>query len=112
MNVFVTGGTGFVAQQVVKRLAASGHRIRLLARSPDSDEVRGLERKYGVEIRKGDVTEEELLRGALPGTDAVIHLVGIISEVGRATFENVHREGTRNVVAVARKQGVKRFFHM
>jgi NADH dehydrogenase len=38
--------------------------------------------------------------------------VGIISEVGESTFENVHVRGTRNVIAAAQEQGVKRFVHM
>ena len=42
----------------------------------------------------------------------MIHLVGIISEVGESTFENVHTRGTGNIVAAARKAGVRRFVHM
>ena len=44
--------------------------------------------------------------------DAVIHLVGIISEVGRSTFEDIHISGTRNIVMTAQKAGIKRFVHM
>jgi NADH dehydrogenase len=44
--------------------------------------------------------------------DAVIHLVGIISEVGQSTFENVHINGTRNLVAATRNAGVRRLVHM
>ncbi len=42
----------------------------------------------------------------------MIHLVGIISEMGKNTFENVHTLGTQNIVAAAREAGVKRFVHM
>jgi NADH dehydrogenase len=42
----------------------------------------------------------------------VIHLVGIISEVGQSTFENIHIEGTHKVANAARICGVKRFLHM
>ena len=44
--------------------------------------------------------------------EAVIHLVGIISEVGESTFENVHQRGTRNILAAAQQAGVRRFVHM
>ena len=44
--------------------------------------------------------------------DAVIHLVGIISEAGDQTFENVHTRGTQNLVHAARRAGVKRLLHM
>ena len=52
------------------------------------------------------------MEGGLNGVDAVVHLVGIISEVGQNTFENVHTRGTENIVAVARAAGMKRFIHM
>ena len=44
--------------------------------------------------------------------EAVIHLVGIISEVGDSTFENVHVRGTGNIVTAARQAGARRFVHM
>ncbi|HEX4605023.1 MAG TPA: complex I NDUFA9 subunit family protein, partial [Candidatus Angelobacter sp.] len=49
---------------------------------------------------------------AMQGCDAVIHLVGIIMEQGRNTFERVHHMGTRNVVEAAKRAGVKRFIQM
>jgi NADH dehydrogenase len=44
--------------------------------------------------------------------EAVIHLVGIISEAGRSTFENLHTQGTRNLVSASRAAGLHRFVHM
>src|SRR6266403_1891594 len=46
------------------------------------------------------------------GASAVVHLVGIIAETGRATFRAVHVEGTRRVIEAARGAGVERFVHM
>ena len=48
----------------------------------------------------------------MSGVESVIHLVGIISEVGESTFENVHAQGTQNMVAAAQQAGVRRFVHM
>ena len=33
MDVFVTGGSGFLGQHLLRRLAADGHRVRALART-------------------------------------------------------------------------------
>jgi uncharacterized protein YbjT (DUF2867 family) len=41
-----------------------------------------------------------------------VHLVGIISEIGRQTYERVHVQGTRQVLAAARSEGVGKFVHM
>jgi NADH dehydrogenase len=38
--------------------------------------------------------------------------VGIISEAGTITFERLHVDGTRNLVAAAQTDGVRRFVHM
>jgi NADH dehydrogenase len=110
MKVFVTGATGFVGSQIVRRLHEQGDSIRILARTNQS--VLLLEDRERIEVHIGNILDAESLRGAMTGIDAVIHLVGIISEVGESTFENVHVRGTKNVVAAAREQGVKRFIHM
>lgn len=110
-TVFVTGGTGFVGRAVVSALVDRGHRVRGLAR-PGSEQR--LPRQDGVTAVTGDVTESARLPAAIDGADAVVHLVGIIREVPRqgVTFERLHTEATRNVLAAARQSGARRFLHM
>ena len=50
----------------------------------------------------------EGLRRAFAGCDAVAHLAGINSERGTQTYQRVHVDGTRNVVAAAEAEGVER----
>jgi NADH dehydrogenase len=52
------------------------------------------------------------LDDGMQGSDAIIHLVGIIMEIRGATFENAHHRSTVNVLAAARRQGVRRVVHM
>jgi NADH dehydrogenase len=112
LKVLVTGATGFVGQEVVRRLRESGNSVRILARKPDSEEAHRLVSHYQVEVHAGDVVNAASLAGNLSGIDAVIHLVGLISEVGASTLENIHARGTENVVGAAQQAGVKRFAHM
>jgi uncharacterized protein YbjT (DUF2867 family) len=112
MKVFVTGATGFVGNEIVRQLHDAGHAIRILVRKKPLFRVEGPHGSMKAEIRVGEILDAESLRDALKEIDAVIHLVGIISEVGTSTFENIHVRGTRNVVTAAREQGVKRFVHM
>jgi NADH dehydrogenase len=109
MKVFVTGATGFVGEEIVRQLHQTRYSVRMLVRDKCPDEAR---ERTGAEIHVGDILDVESLQGALKGVDAVIHLVGLISEFGESTFENVHVCGTRNIVAAAREQDVKRFAHM
>ena len=106
--LFVAGGTGFIGSHLVGALSASGHKVRCLARSP---ERAGKCKDAGFETAAGDITDRRSLKGKLDGCDSVAHLVGIIEEMGDATFERVHVEGTRNLVAEAKKAKVKFFFY-
>jgi uncharacterized protein YbjT (DUF2867 family) len=108
MLIFISGGTGFVGEHLRRTLLAGGHRLRLLVHK------KGEAFEEGVEPLKGDVTRPESLRGAADGCDAVINLVGIIREFpGRgATFEKLHVEATRAMVAAASEAGVRRYLQM
>lgn len=112
MKVLVTGGGGFVGRAVLNQLHAHGHAIRLLVRHPDAERARAAVKRHGVELSVGDVVAGGSLPAACAGVDAVVHLVGIIAEIGQQTFENVHARGTRNIVEAARTAGVQRFVHM
>jgi len=114
--IAVTGATGFVGRHLTALLARrSGgggggrHRVRALARHPArAAALLG----PGVELVPGDLSDPASLATLAQGADAVIHLVGIIVEAGRATFREVHVEGTRRILAAARAGGVWRFVHM
>ena len=112
MRVLVTGATGFVGLEILSQLHQQGHSIRILARNPQSPRVRQLVSSFSAEVHPGDVLNAATLAGAANNTVAVVHLVGIISEVGQCTFENVHTRGTQNMVAAAQQAGVGRYIHM
>ena len=106
--ILVTGGTGFVGGNLIRRLRQEGLPVRSLARHPDR--VQPL-KDLGVEVVPGDIADKVSLEKAAEGIERVIHLVGIIQETQGVTFRGVHVEGTRNVIEAARKAGVRHFFH-
>jgi len=112
MNVFVTGATGFVGREVVAELGRQGHRAYCLVRNPKSSSARQLANQGHVRLFEGDLVAEPNLASSLAGCDAVIHLVGIIAEAGRNTFQRAHVEATRTVVEAARSARVNRYLHM
>lgn len=88
-----------------------GWAVRCLVRSPSKAEV--LKSTFsGVEVAYGDITNKDTISRALDGVDSAVHLVGILTEVGKATFETIHTEGTRNMVEACKESGVKRFIHI
>ena len=118
MRIFLTGATGFVGRNMLRRLLLQGHEVFVLMR-PQPSRLVDLAlggavptEKEKVQLVAGDVVSGAGLDGGMRGCDAVIHLVGIIAEKGSNTFEAVHHVGTRNVVEAAQRNGIKRFVHM
>lgn len=108
MNIFLSGGTGFIGGHVRKALLEKGHRIRLLIHK------RGDGFESGVEPVEGDVTRPETYANELNGCNAIIHLVGIIREFPARdmTFDKLHVQATRNMVDAAKGAGIKRYLQM
>jgi NADH dehydrogenase len=111
MKIFMTGATGFVGKNIAARLAEDGHELRCLVRSTESESTWYL-KGIGADVVEGDILSVKSLASGAGGCDAVIHLVGIIFERRGAGFEQVHVEGTRNMLAAAKQAGVRRFVHM
>jgi NADH dehydrogenase len=109
MLVALTGSTGYVGRHVVTRLLRHDHEVRALVRRP---EKAGWLADRGVEVLRGDLDDAEALGHLVRGAGALVHLVGIIVEVGRQTFARVHDQGTSRLVRAAQDAGVKRLVHM
>ncbi|MEJ2560935.1 MAG: NAD-dependent epimerase/dehydratase family protein [Anaerolineae bacterium] len=108
--ILVTGATGFLGRNLCEHLARQGYRLRALAR-PTSD-VTFLE-ALGAEIAIGDVRDLDSVRTALAGCDMVIHAAARFRLWGPPELvEEINLWGTRNMLATAYAQGVRRFVHV
>lgn len=111
--VTVFGGSGFIGRQVVKRLAAQGWIVRAAVRDPvGAAFLKPMGDPGQVNPVAADVTDMASVRAAVAGADAVINLVGILVEKGKASFDAVHRLGADNVAQAARGAGAARLVHM
>lgn len=111
MDIAVTGGSGFVGRAVARDLSSRGDQVRLILRRPLSrDQIDAF--PPGIRLAVTDFGNPASLANALAGADAVIHLIGIISECPPQTFEVVHRELTARCLDAARTAGVPRWVHM
>jgi NADH dehydrogenase len=68
--------------------------------------------EHGAELFHGNILHGPSLAGCMEGIDAVLHVVGIITEVGEQTFERIHQEGTVNLLAEAKKAKMRRWIQM
>jgi UDP-glucose 4-epimerase len=108
--VLVTGGAGFVGATLVRRLAASGYRVRVLDNlsTGDAAHLSGVR----ADLVKGDIRDQTALDEAVAGCDAVVHLAAAGSVVDSVTDPAANFEanvtGTFRVLDAARRCGVPR----
>lgn len=106
----VTGGNGFVGCYVVRALVERGDRVRVLVRAgADVRSLNGVDCEYVT----GDLRDPEAVASASRGCDEIYHVAAdyrlwlLDEEPMYAT--NV--QGTRNVIAAARRHNVGRVVH-
>ncbi|RSM44864.1 NAD-dependent dehydratase [Amycolatopsis balhimycina DSM 5908] len=114
MHVLVTGGAGFIGRQVVRALAAAGHRIRVLdALLPDTHSEEQPPRfPDGVEFVRGDLRSADTTARALRGIDLVSHHAAVVGR-GKEMLDAPHHVscndlGTANLLAEMARQDVGR----
>ena len=107
--VLVTGATGFLGRRVVRELLERRHQVRCLVHTPGSERIFS---HRAVEVQYGSVRDPAALSSAFYDVEAVVHLVGIIRRRRRDSFEDIHREGTANVLAAAKEAGARHFLHV
>lgn len=105
MILAVTGATGFVGSHLVDRALAGGHQVRALTRRPQPA-------RTGVTWVAGALDLPETLATLVEGSDAVIHVAGVVNARDRAGFAAGNIAGTAAMVAAAIGAGVGRFVHV
>ena len=107
MKVFVSGSTGFIGIQLVKRLADEGHTVHALYRSPFKAD---LIKHQNVILFKGDILDLKSLEQALAGCDEAYHtaaFAGVWAKDPSLIFK-LNVDGALNVIEAAGRHGVRR----
>ena len=97
-DIFITGGTGYVGQQLIVALLARGHRIRALARQSSIARV-----PTGATAVAGDALKADSVAAAIKLGDTIVHLVGTPhpSPAKAKEFQQVDLPSIRATVAAA-----------
>jgi dihydroflavonol-4-reductase len=109
MRVFVTGGSGFIGEAVVRRLMARGDRVTAVVRDLERAEPLAA---MGVDVREGDISRTAAIVDAMRGTDAAVHLAGIyrvgIPASERPAMHDANVGGTHRVLDAFATAGLDR----
>jgi nucleoside-diphosphate-sugar epimerase len=107
MRILVTGGGGFLGQEVIRQLLARGGQVRSFGRGPQPKLA-----AQGVDVFTGDLADAAAVEKAVAGCDAVIHTAAKAGVWG--AWESYYQPnvlGTQNVLGAMRRQGVSRLVH-
>ena len=108
-KALVTGGTGHVGLNLLKRLNQEKRPVRVLLAPGTS-----LPEDIDAEVVLGDIRDYDAMRKACEGVETVFHLAGIISITGAqgGRVWDVNVNGTEATARAALDSGVKRFVHV
>ncbi|MEZ5151915.1 SDR family oxidoreductase [Rhodococcus zopfii] len=108
LRILVTGATGYIGGRLAPRLVAAGHRVRVLARSPDK--LRDVPWAGDVEVVRGDLDDPDSVDAACRDIDVVYYLVHSMS--GKGEFVEAEQRSAEHVAAAARRAGVGRIVYL
>ena len=103
----ITGGAGFLGINLARYLLAKGERVVSLDIAPfvypEKDRVTHI---------MGDTRKQDDVKRAMKGVDSVVHTAAALPLYTKEEIRSTDVDGTRNVLAAAKANGVSRFIHI
>lgn len=112
MRITVSGGTGFIGSEVVRKLLEAGHALTVTSRDARKDPWQGR-----VRVEHAFAGDAATLAKAFTGADVVVHAIQFPNHPvedpskGR-TYLEVDGKGTEAAVRAAKRVGVRRFVYV
>ena len=108
MNVFVTGGTGYIGRRLVPALLRRGHVVRALVRAGSENKLPAGQGVVGDALRADSYTQ------VIPPADTFVHLIGVPhpSPAKGTQFHAIDLVSIQVAAKAARDGGVKHFVYL
>jgi nucleoside-diphosphate-sugar epimerase len=108
-KTLVTGATGHLGANLVRRLLADGEEVRVMLRGPDNGALAGLD----VERVEADLRDAEAVARAVRGCARVHHCAALVSTIDgdarhRRQVYDTNVRGTRHILEAALRHGAEK----
>ena len=115
MRAFVTGATGLLGNNIVRRLLEAGHEVKGLVRS--LEKARQVFPSQDVELVTGDIGDIAGFAEAMKGCDLLFHTAAYFREYyqpgdHKAILEKINVQGTIDLLIAAEKSGLRKAIHI
>ena len=109
-QVFVTGGSGFVGQNLIPMLIGQGYQVKALARSTQA--IHKVE-TLGATAIKGDLNDKQALAVGVKDCATVFHLAASVDFFASANeLKKLHVDATELLLSIAKKANVQKFVYL
>jgi len=112
-NIFITGGAGYVGSALVPKLLKEDYKVKVLDLMIYGQGV--LKPHKNLEIIKGDIRDQNLLKQNITNMDAVIHLACISNdpsfELNKELGQDINFNAFEPLVKISNDRGVRRFIY-
>jgi len=114
MRFAVTGGAGFVGNNIVKLLISKGHEVIVIDNLHTGKKENLVEVLDKIEFHNIDIRDSEKLESSLKNVDGIFHeaALTIVQEsfTKRKEYFDVNVHGTENIFKIAKNNGIKVVF--
>jgi uncharacterized protein YbjT (DUF2867 family) len=109
MNIFITGGTGYVGRPLISSLLQRGHQVRALVRPGSEGKL-----PSGCRTVVGDALDATSYRDHILPADIFVQLVGVShpSPAKAAQFRSVDLASASGAINAAKQAGIQHFVYL
>ena len=109
VNVFITGGTGYIGRPLIRALLARGHGVKALMRKGSKAKI-----PAGAASIVGDALQMDSYTSQIAPADTFVHLIGVPhpSPAKAAQFQDVDLVSIKVATSAAREAGIRHFVYL